>query len=95
MAPFFSTHEMQPPEKGPEPDTAVKHLKRFRRSFGPDGRVPQSALFVAIRYLCRGNGWLKSLPEERWQPIVTFSKVATGQEFFSGSELTCLHRTKA
>jgi len=65
MAPFFSTHAMQPPEKGSEPDTAVKHLNRFRRIFGPDGRVPQSALFVAIRYLCRGNGWLKSLPEER------------------------------
>jgi len=65
MAPFFSTHAMQPPEKGSKPDTAVKHLNRFRRIFGPDGRVPQSALFVAIRYLRRGNGWPKSLPEER------------------------------
>jgi len=65
-APFFSTHAMRPPEKGSEPDTAVKHLNRFRRIFGRDGRrVPQSALFVAIRYLCRGDGWLKSLPEER------------------------------
>jgi len=78
VAPYFSTHAMQPPEKVFEPDAGVEHFNRFCLVFGPEGRVPQSALFVASRYLCQGIGWLKLFPDDRRQLIVTFSKVTWG-----------------